>query len=114
MRLLDSDIDIDAGKYLLFKKHYILLIALIGTALMDAVSTTYFMLQIGPDHELNWVVRQLSYLYGPVAGPLLGKIYQILAVWVMSVMVPKLIRFICCMVIVFNVYAFFMNFRVTL
>jgi hypothetical protein len=112
MKILDSEIDIDAGKYLLFKKHWIMLILLIGTALMDAVSTTYFMLETGPDSEMNWVVRMLSFGYGPFIGPLLGKIYQIFAVWVISVMVPRLTRFICFMVIVFNVYAFFFNFRV--
>jgi hypothetical protein len=112
MKILDSEIDIDAGKYLLFKKHWIMLILLIGTALMDAVSTTYFMLETGPGLEMNWVVRMLSFGYGPIIGPLLGKIYQIFAVWVISVMVPRLTRFICFMVIVFNVYAFFFNFRV--
>ncbi len=111
MKILDSEIDIDAGKYLLFKKHWIMLILLIGTALMDAVSTTYFMLETGPGSEMNWVVRMLSFGYGPTIGPLLGKIYQIFAVWVISVMVPRLTRFICFMVIVFNVYAFFFNFR---
>ncbi len=111
MKILDSEINIDAGKYLLFKKHWIMLILLIGTALMDAVSTTYFMLQTGPDSEMNWVVRVLSLGYGPIIGPLLGKIYQIFAVWVISVMVPRLTRFICLTVILFNAYAFFFNFR---
>ena len=80
MKILDSDIDIDAGKYVLFKRHWILLILLVGTALMDAVSTTYFMLQTGPGSEMNWVVRTLSFGYGPITGPLLGKLYQIFAV----------------------------------
>ncbi len=111
MKILDSDIDLDAGKYLLFKQHWILLILLLGTALMDAVSTMYFMLQTGPGSEMNWVVRNLSFGYGPIVGPLLGKLYQIFAVWVISVMVPRLIRFICVMVIAFNMYAFFVNFH---
>ena len=114
MKILDSEIDIDAGKYLLFQKHWILLILLVGTALMDAVSTMYFMLLTRPASEMNWVVRVLSFRYGLVAGPLLGKLYQIFAVWVISVMVPRLTRFVCCMVIAFNVYAFIFNFRVTL
>ncbi len=110
MRILDSDIDIDAGKYLLFKRHWILLILVVGTALMDAVSTTYFMLLTDPALEMNWVVRMLSFGYGPVMGPLLGKLYQIFAVWVISVVVPRLTRFICLMVVAFNVYAFYFNF----
>ena len=87
------------------------MILLIGSAMMDAVSTTYFMLQTGPEREMNWVVRILSYEYGPIVGPVLGKLYQIFAVWVISVMVPRLTRFVCIMIILFNVYAFFMNFH---
>jgi hypothetical protein len=111
MKILDSDIDIDAGKYLLFKEHWILLILLIGTALMDAVSTMYFMLKTGPGTEMNWVVRMLSIGYGPIVGPPLGKLYQIFGVWVISVMVPRLTRFVCSMIIALNVYAFFFNFH---
>ncbi|MCF7972794.1 MAG: hypothetical protein K9N55_03155 [Phycisphaerae bacterium] len=111
MKILDADIDIEAGKYLLFKRHWLLLILVTGTALMDAVSTMYFMLQTGPGPEMNWVVRMLSFGYGPIVGPLLGKLYQIFAVWVISVIVPRLTRFVCLMVITFNVYAFFVNFH---
>lgn len=113
MRILDSDIDIDEVKYLLFKRHWMLLILLVGTALMDAVSTMNFMLLIGPESEMNWVVRKLSLWYGPILGPLLGKLYQIFAVWVISLMVPRLTRFVCCMVIGFNVFAFVVNFQVS-
>ena len=113
MKILDSEIDLDEGKYLLFKQHWILLILLVGTALMDAVSTMYFMLLTGPESEMNWVVRVLSYGYGPIIGPLLGKLYQVFAVWVISVMVPRLTRFVCSMVIGFNLYAFVVNFQVS-
>jgi hypothetical protein len=112
MRLLDSDIDIDASKYLLFKEYRALFVLLLLSALMDAASTTYFMQRTGPGPELNVVVRLLSYAYGPIAGPLLGKIYQIFAVWVLTLLTPKLSRFVCAMIIVFNCYATMINMTV--
>jgi hypothetical protein len=109
MRILDSEVDIDASKTLLFKEYrpYFLLVVL--TALMDAFSTMVFMERIGPHIEMNFVVRVLSFHYGTSFGPLLGKLYQIFAVWVMSVITPRLTRFICVMVILFNCYAFVVN-----
>ncbi len=109
MRLLDSEIDIDASKYTLFKEYRGLFALLIISALMDAASTTYFMRIKGVGLEINIVVRLLSYTYGPIAGPLLGKLYQVFGVWVITVFVPKLSRFVCAMIIILNCYAVVMN-----
>ena len=109
MRILDSEIDIDASKYTLFKEHQGLFTLLIISALMDAASTTHFMRIKGIGLEMNVVVRLLSYTYGPITGPLLGKLYQIFGVWVLTVFVPKLSRFVCAMIIIFNCYAVVMN-----
>lgn len=109
MRILDSEVDLDANKYILFKEHRMWFLLVLYTALLDAVSTMVFMLETGPHVEMNIVVRILSYTYGPIAGPLLGKLYQIFGVWVMSLMVPRIIRFVCIMVICFNIYAFVVN-----
>ena len=109
MRILDSDINIDANKYRLFREHRILMGLLILTALMDAVSTMVFMQRLGPHVEMNVVVRILGYTYGPIAGPLLGKLYQIFGVWVISLMVPRLTRFVCIVIILLNCYAFVLN-----
>ncbi len=79
---------------------------------MDAASTTHFMQRTGPGPELNVVVRLLSYTYGPIAGPLLGKLYQIFAVWVLTTVTPKLSRFVCAMIILFNCYATVVNMTV--
>jgi len=112
MRILDSDIDVDASKYILFRQYRPLFILLLVTALMDAVSTMVFMHRIGAHVETNVVVRILSFGYGPVIGPLLGKLYQIFGVWVISVIVPRLTKFVCFMVIFFNCYAFVINLTV--
>jgi len=45
---------------------------LIITALLDAFSTFCFMYVLGVDQELHPIVRSLSEVMGPVAGPFLG------------------------------------------
>ena len=112
MRLLDSEIDIDASKYGQFKEYRVLFALLILSALMDAASTTHFMQKTGPGPESNLVVRLLSYTYGPTAGPLLGKLYQIFGVWVLTIMTPKLSRFVCAAIIFCNCYATVVNMTV--
>ncbi|MFC1765883.1 hypothetical protein ACFL6U_27880 [Planctomycetota bacterium] len=109
MKILDSEINLDANKALLFKKHWFLFLLVLITAAMDAFSTTVFMERIGPQVEMNPVVRVLSFTYGIKTGPVLGKLYQIFALWVISIMTPRLTRFICVMVILFNCYAFVIN-----
>jgi hypothetical protein len=109
MRILDSEVDLDANKYLLFTQYRLWFLLVILTALMDAVSTMVFMLRTGPHIETNILVKILGYTYGPIVGPLLGKLYQIFGVWVLSLFVPRLTRFVCLMVICFNTYAFVIN-----
>jgi len=112
MRILDSEVDIDASKYTLFKQHRMLFGLLLVTLLMDALSTIYFMQRIGPQNELNFVVRQLSVAYGPVFGALFGKLYQLVGVWIITVMTPRLTQFICAMIITLNCYAVVVNMRI--
>ncbi len=114
MKILDSEIDIDTNKSLLFKEYRTFFVMVVVTALMDAVSTMYFMELIGPHVEMNPIVRVLSFSYGTLAGPLLGKLYQLFGIWVISVITPRLTRFICLMVSLFNVYAFVMNMTVSI
>ena len=111
MRLLDTEIDIGATKHLLLKKHWVLFIILLGTAVLDAVSTTHFMQQTGPGSEMNLVVRILSVWCGVVVGPIIGKLCQLCAMWCISVIVPRLTRFVCIVLIAVNLYAVFFNFQ---
>ena len=112
MKILDSEVDLRANKGLLFRQHRVLFVLLIITAIMDAYSTQLFMQRIGPHVETNIVVRLLSFSYGTLAGPYLGKFYQICAVWIISVFTPRLTRFVCVMVILMNCYAFVVNMTV--
>ena len=109
MKILDQEIDLEANKYALFRQHRTLFCLLLLTALMDAVSTMVFMRRIGPHAEMNWVVRILGYAYGPYVGPLLGKLYQVFGMWVISLFVPRLTRFVCITIILLNCYAFVLN-----
>ncbi len=54
----------------------------------------------------------MSYTYGPTTGPLLGKLYQVFGVWVLTLMTPKLSRGVCAMIIFFNCYATVVNMTV--
>jgi len=109
MRVLDTEIDIEANKRLFWTRYRVLFLLLIYTALADAISTTYFMGRIGPHHEANAVVRMLTYTCGIVWGPLLGKAMQVAAVWLISVFTPNLTRMVCSAVIGFNIYAVYVN-----
>lgn len=45
---------------------------------MDAASTIFFMHTVGPHKEIHPIIRELGFALGPTAGPILGKILQIL------------------------------------
>lgn len=49
-------------------------------AAADLTSTVVFMLQDGVNTELHPVIRAAAILLGPVAGPILGKLGQMIAV----------------------------------
>jgi len=54
-----------------------LIFLLIVAAVMDCLSTIYFMHEVGPSKELNPMIKYLGYSLGPLYGPLLGKYLQI-------------------------------------
>lgn len=109
MRLLDAEIDVAANRWLLFDRYRLLFLLLIYSAVVDAFTTTYFMARIGPEHELNTAVRTLSYMFGIVWGPLIGKSLQVLAVWLITIFTPSLTRLICAVIIGLNLYAGYVN-----
>jgi len=109
MRVLDTEINIEANKTLFWTRYRLLFLLLVYTALADAISTTYFMSRIGPHHEMNGVVRMLTHTFGIVWGPLLGKSLQVAAVWLISVFTPKLTRMVCSFIIACNIYAVYIN-----
>ncbi len=109
MKVLGATINLDENKALLLDRHQLLFVVLVMSALLDAISTTHFMVRIGPEFESNYVVRNLTYALGLAAGPLIGKAMQILTVWLLTVFTPKLTGFVCVTVIFMNLYAFLLN-----
>jgi len=53
-------------------KYRWLIAVFVAAILCDAISTIHFMVRIGPDSEMHIMIRYLSRLLGPVAGPLVG------------------------------------------
>ncbi len=49
-------------------------------ATFDAVTTIVFMRKYGADAELHPVICLMAHILGPVAGPVLGKIGQVIFV----------------------------------
>ena len=93
----------------LFTKHRCLFVMLLVTAAMDALTTYLFMSVLGIAEESNPVVRLLSVQFGIIVGPLLGKLFQIVAVWCFSIITPRLTELVCAVVVLINVYAVVVN-----
>lgn len=107
--MLDAKSNFEQNKTVLFATHRNLFVLLLATAAMDASTTYLFMSVLGIAEESNPVVRLLSFQMGIIAGPLLGKLIQILAVWCFSVITPRLTGLVCAVVILINVYAVVVN-----
>ena len=110
----DGKIEFSKNKWLLFTEYRSYFFVLLLTTVTDAMSTTYFMSLLGPEQESNFIVRDLAYYYGIYVGPFLGKVYQVFAVWGLSVIAPRLTRFVCIVVIAINLMATLINITVYL
>lgn len=109
MKVLDTAIDVEANTTFIWERYHVFFVLLVVTAILDAMSTSRFMILIGADVESNYVVRNLAYTLGIVWGPLLGKVMQVLTVWVLAVFTPRLTGFLCLSIASVNLYAFLMN-----
>ncbi|MHC4518456.1 MAG: hypothetical protein ACYTAS_07705 [Planctomycetota bacterium] len=109
MRVLDAEIDLRTNSELLWDRYRPFFLLLIVSAIADAFSTTWFMALLSPGAESNLVVKMLSYTFGIVWGPVLGKVLQIAAVWLLCVATPKLTPFVCSVIIFLNAFAVYIN-----
>ncbi len=112
MRILDTDINVTENWTVLIDRYRAYFFLVVYSAVLDCVSTMYFMNKIGPGYECNLFVRHLSYTFGIIIGPIIGKALQILALWFISVFTPSLIKTLCVTVFCVNCYAFVMNMRI--
>ena len=109
IRILDEHVDLRANSRLLFTRHRDCLDWLVITAMLDAVSTTWFMFLVGPEIETNLLVRHLTGLFGYALGPILGKLLQLVALWALILVAPRLARFLCLFIIGINLFACLFN-----
>jgi hypothetical protein len=58
------------------QKYRVFLVLVFLASLADTASTIHFMLVHGPAMEGHPVVRMISYVFGPILGPVLGKAAQ--------------------------------------
>jgi hypothetical protein len=63
-------------------------------SIADAASTIHFMRTTGPEAEWHPTVRLVSYLFGPVAGPVLGKSAQVVTLVAVTVFLRRQAVFI--------------------
>ena len=91
-----------------FRPHIALVLI---TQIADAISTTLFMSVDSIDSELNPAVRWLSHQLGIIIGPVVGKVLQLLAFWLITCLAIRLARLLCWTVIAINCIAVVWNIR---
>jgi len=109
MNLLGESIDVSGNARQLLERHRPFVILLLVTALLDVLSTVAFMSVVGVGREYNWIVRFATWHLGIIAGPVVGKSFQLAGVLGLAVIAPRLSRFVCTIVILINLLAFVLN-----
>jgi len=85
------------------------LVAAAAASLADMAATIWFMLQDGVGAELHPVVRLVSYVLGPVLGPVVGKTCQFAAVVLVTIYFRKWAKYIFVLVILLYAFASWYN-----
>jgi hypothetical protein len=86
-----------------------LLVLTVLVSLADAASTIHFMLSQGPAPEEHPMVRTVSYLFGPILGPLVGKTVQLFVVIGLTVFLRRWAFYIFLTVIILYAWAAWYN-----
>ncbi len=73
-------------------RYRIEIIIVVVAALADMVSTIWFMTRFGAEYELHPVIRLVSQWFGTVAGPVVGKVGQLAALWVVVLLLRRWAR----------------------
>ena len=73
------------------------------------ILTVYFMLRAGPDAEGHPAIRLISAVFGPILGPILGKLCQFTAVVALTVYLRRWAAYIFVAVIVLYAWAAWYN-----
>jgi len=77
------------NKHGFFREYRWFIVVFVFALFCDAASTTHFMLRDGAEAEIHPVIRQISRLLGPVAGPVLGAIGKTAAGIIVCILVRR-------------------------
>jgi len=91
------------------REYRVFLVLLLLASLADMASTIHFMIQRGAGAELHPTVRFVSYLFGPVLGPMFGKAVQVVVVVVLTIFFRRRAIFIFIPVIILYAWAAWYN-----
>ncbi len=91
------------------REYRVFLVLLLLVSIADAASTVCFMSHRGAGAELHPAVRSVSYLFGPILGPMLGKAIQVVVVVVLTVYFRRRAIFIFIPVIILYAWAAWYN-----
>ncbi len=70
------------------------LVLVFVAALLDFISTYRYMSAWGVDLEMHPVIRWVSYLFGPLLGPLIGKMGQLMVIILLTLLFRQRARWI--------------------
>jgi hypothetical protein len=87
----------------------VFLILTVLAALADTASTVYFMLRAGPDAEGHPAIRMISAVFGPMLGPILGKLFQLTAVVALTIYLRRWAIYIFVTVLILYAWAAWYN-----
>ncbi|HUV63518.1 MAG TPA: hypothetical protein VMW24_06435 [Sedimentisphaerales bacterium] len=90
-------------------EYRLLLMLTVLVALADAASTVHFMLRAGPDAEGHPAIRLVSAGFGPILGPIVGKLCQFAAVVALTVYLRRWAAHIFVAVIILYTWAAWYN-----
>lgn len=96
-----------------FDKYRFWIVLLVITALLDAFSTFCFMYVLGAKYELHPIVRELSFMLGPLVGPFLGGFLKISLGLCAIIYLRKFEKELLVLACLIYSYAFMHNLRVT-
>jgi hypothetical protein len=92
-----------------FCRYWIFIVLTFLAAMADMYSTIYFMRIEGVDMERHPTIRLLSFFLGPVLGPVVGKFWQLGAVFAVTVYLRRWAFYIFVTVIILYTWAAWYN-----
>lgn len=92
-----------------FRDYRVPLCLIVITSVLDGISTIYFMAAEGADSEVHPAVRLVAQFLGPVAGPIMGKACQFVAILLVTVYLRRQAKYIFLVVIILYAWAAWYN-----